>query len=81
MVIVAMIGMGCEFPSSESEAFQSTGRRAHPPSYIAQMRNFCLPPLFRGEMLAAARSGKNYDSSLFREVVEIFASLATQKEF
>lgn len=50
--------MGCEFPTTPDEAFQSTGRRAHAPEYILRMRQYLCPPVYMGEMYADARSGK-----------------------
>lgn len=50
--------MGCEFPTTPSEAFQSTGHRAHNPEYIATMRQFCRPPLLKGELTSDAPYGK-----------------------
>ena len=50
--------MCCEFPSTEHEAFQSTGRRAHSPLYIHQMRKFCKEPLYKGDVFADAAYGK-----------------------
>ncbi len=49
--------MGCEFPTTPSEAFQSTGRRAHPPAYVDAMRKYTQPPLFVGELHASALHG------------------------
>lgn len=61
--------MGCEFPTTPDEAFQSTGRRAHAPEYVLRMRQYARPPVYVGEMYADARSGKEaIDRSLeFRE--------------
>lgn len=61
--------MGCEFPTTPDEAFQSTGRRAHAPEYVLRMRQYARPPVYVGEMYADARSGKGaVDRSLeFRE--------------
>ena len=50
--------MCCEFPTTPTEAFQSTGRRAHSSAYIAQMRSFCKEPIFKGEMTAVVNHGK-----------------------
>lgn len=51
--------MGCEFPSSPSEAFQSTGRRAHSPSYVQSMRQYTTEPLYIGDIFANATHGSN----------------------
>ena len=51
--------MCCEFPSTEQEAFQSTGRRAHSPLYIYKMRKFCKVPLYKGDVFADATYGKD----------------------
>ena len=57
--------MGCEFPTTPEEAFQSTGRRAHPPRYVSQMRRYTRPPKYRGDLFADAVSGrKAIDGSL-----------------
>ncbi|MFI3263279.1 MAG: terminase, partial [Rikenellaceae bacterium] len=50
--------MGCEFPTTPEEAFQSTGKRAHSPSYVGRMRKFCMPPLYKGDIFASAEYGK-----------------------
>ncbi|MFI3314751.1 MAG: terminase [Rikenellaceae bacterium] len=63
--------MACEFPTTELEAFQSTGRRAHAPNYIAQMRKYCKEPIFKGEMFADSQTGKGaIDKSLHFEECE-----------
>lgn len=60
--------MGCEFPSSPSEAFQSTGRRAHSPSYVQSMRQYTTEPLHIGDLYASATHGNNaIDQSLHFE--------------
>lgn len=61
--------MGCEFPTTPDEAFQSTGRRAHAPEYVNRMRSGVRPPLYVGELYAGARTGRGaIDASLeFRE--------------
>lgn len=51
--------MCCEFPSTEQEAFQSTGRRAHSPLYVSQMRQFCKEPLCKGDLFADAMYGRD----------------------
>lgn len=60
--------MGCEFPTTPEEAFQTTGKRAHAPAYISQMRKYAKPPKWKGELFSDARSGKNaIDKSLHFE--------------
>lgn len=49
--------MACEFPTTAQEAFQSTGRRAHAPSYISQMRKNARAPQYIGELFADANQG------------------------
>ncbi len=49
--------MGCEFPTTPSEAFQSTGRRAHPPAYVDSMRKYTMPPLYIGNLHASSQYG------------------------
>lgn len=50
--------MGCEFPTTPDEAFQSTGRRAHAPEYVNRMRGGVRPPLYVGELWADAAAGR-----------------------
>ena len=50
--------MGCEFPTTPDEAFQSTGRRAHAPEYVSRMRAGCRAPRWIGELHADARTGR-----------------------
>lgn len=40
-----------EFPSTATEAFQSTGRRVFRISYVNNMRKYCIPPLFTGDIV------------------------------
>lgn len=49
--------MACEYPTTAQEAFQSTGRRAHAPQYITQMRAYCKDPLYIGDMFADGQYG------------------------
>ncbi len=51
--------MGCEFPTTPSEAFQSTGRRAHNPAYTAAMRKECRKPIFVGEISSDSQQGSS----------------------
>ncbi|MBR3884250.1 MAG: hypothetical protein IKJ31_05770 [Bacteroidaceae bacterium] len=41
-----------EFPSTANEAFQSTGRRVFKISYVQNMRSTCVPPIFKGDIIA-----------------------------
>ncbi|MEG1649511.1 MAG: terminase, partial [Rikenellaceae bacterium] len=57
--------MCCEFPTTEFEAFQSTGRRAHAPNYISAMRKYTCQPKYKGNIFSDAPYGKHaIDSSL-----------------
>lgn len=49
--------MCSEFPSTADEAFQTTGRPAHDPLYVRQLRPFVREPLYVGELLADAAYG------------------------
>jgi hypothetical protein len=42
--------MSAEFPSTPEEAFQSTGRRVFPPSYINGMRKYTRKPEYVGDI-------------------------------
>lgn len=60
--------MGCEFPTTPEEAFQSTGKRAHSPMYVSKMRKYCKAPKYKGEMFSESTTGKNsINSSLHFE--------------
>lgn len=50
--------MKCEYPSTPTEAFATTGRNVHNPNDIQRMMEQCDDPLFRGELIAAAAYGK-----------------------
>jgi hypothetical protein len=50
--------MASEFPTTAAEAFQSTGRRAFAPTYVARLRKTCIEPLLKGEIYADSNSGK-----------------------
>jgi len=39
-----------EFPSTDTEAFQTTGRRYYPIEHVEQMRKFIKPPAFVGDI-------------------------------
>ncbi|MBE9488234.1 MAG: hypothetical protein IMY73_03525 [Bacteroidetes bacterium] len=61
--------MGCEFPTTPQEAFQSTGRRAHSPMYVDNMRKYAKKAVYVGDMFADEHHGKKAinDSLCFRE--------------
>ncbi len=46
-----------EFPSTDTEAFQSSGHRAFHPLYVIKARKTCLPPEFTGRLVSKARKG------------------------
>ncbi len=50
--------MQSEYPSTPTEAFQSTGRRAFAPSYVQKARKNALPPSYIGELFANSQKGK-----------------------
>lgn len=63
--------MGCEFPSSPTEAFQSTGRRAHSPAYVQSMRKYILQPKYIGDLYASSTHGMaSIDNTLHFESTE-----------
>ena len=47
-----------EFPSTPSEAFQSTGRRVFRISYVNSVRSGCCPPPFVGDIETAEENGR-----------------------
>lgn len=47
-----------EFPSTASEAFQSTGRRVFRLSYVNNIRKDCMPPLLKGDIIPCDTPGK-----------------------
>ena len=49
--------MCSEFPSTAEEAFQTTGRPAHDPLYVRQLRPYTREPLYVGELVADATCG------------------------
>jgi hypothetical protein len=51
--------MQSEFPSTDTEAFQSTGARVFPPAYVQNMRKYVINPDFVGEIFADSASGAN----------------------
>ncbi len=50
--------MKSEFPSDDLEAFSSTGARVFAPEYVQQMRKYCMPPEWKGQLFAKGRKGK-----------------------
>jgi hypothetical protein len=60
--------MQAEFPSTDIEAFQSTGARVFPPSYVETMRKHVVAPDFVGEIFADASTGaKSLDNIRIEE--------------
>ncbi len=51
--------MKSEFPTTSEEAFQNTGKKVFPPSYVASLKENLRPPILRGEIFAASRTGKD----------------------
>lgn len=51
--------MCSEYPSTASEAFQSTGRRAFAPQYVLNARQSCCQPSFIGDLYANAIHGSS----------------------
>jgi len=51
--------MKAEYPTTASEAFQSTGRRVFSPNYVENARTTCKPAPERGRMQALGRKGEN----------------------
>ncbi|GHU86793.1 hypothetical protein FACS1894153_4340 [Bacteroidia bacterium] len=52
------VRMRSEYPTTAEEAFQGTGRRFYPLSYVQQQRKFQCEPMFRGDMFADSMRGK-----------------------
>ncbi len=52
-----------EFPSTANEAFQSTGRRVFKISYVHNIRTTCVPPIFKGDIVANDKSILHEDKS------------------
>ena len=50
--------MQSEFPSTDTEAFQSTGARVFAPDYVQLMRRHCMAPEYIGQLFAKGRKGK-----------------------
>ena len=49
--------MCSEYPGTPDEAFQTSGHPAHDPLYVRQMRGFCKPAPFTGEIIGSAPYG------------------------
>ena len=63
--------MQSEFPTTDTEAFQSTGARVFAPSYVQQMRPYCYAPEHIGQLFAAGQKGKEAFINIeFRKVPE-----------
>lgn len=50
--------MMSEFPPSAKDAFQSTGQRVFPPSYVMNLRRTCQDPMLVGDIFGRERKGK-----------------------
>ena len=48
-----------EFPSTATEAFQSTGRRVFQQKYVDNVRRSCVEPCFYGEFIGKAEHGRD----------------------
>ena len=60
--------MCSEYPSTSTEAFQSTGRRAFAPQYVLNARATCCPPSFMGDLYADSLHGPaSLDNIEFKE--------------
>ena len=51
--------MMSEYPSTDTEAFQSTGHRAFAPLYILNARKTCMPPEMVGDVFGSAQKGED----------------------
>lgn len=52
------IAMMNEYPSDPDESFAATQRFAHIPLHLKELETYCKPPLYKGELMADARSGE-----------------------
>jgi hypothetical protein len=60
-----------ENPSTDLEAFETTGARAFPPSFVHAMRKSCMVPSFKGDIFANAYKGETALESIeFKETTE-----------
>lgn len=50
--------MQSEFPTTSTEAFQSTGRRVFSPFYTVNAKRTCIPPLYKGDVYGNDTTGK-----------------------
>lgn len=48
-----------ENPSTDNEAFESTGARAFPPQFVLNMRKTCMSPVYVGDLFANSAKGEN----------------------
>lgn len=51
--------MMSEYPSTDTEGFQSTGHRVFAPYYILQARKTCIPPRWRGDIHGSSMKGED----------------------
>jgi hypothetical protein len=51
--------MQSEFPSTDTEAFISTGSRVFAPDYVKSARKSCIPPSYTGDISGASMKGKD----------------------
>lgn len=56
-----------EFPSTATEAFQSSGRRVFRIAYVNRARLDCLPPTFIGDIKESTKDGK--PTTLFEPII------------
>lgn len=61
--------MNSENPSSVEEAFQATGRKVHPPHYVATLKENLRKPLIIGDIFGEASEGKDAFKNLRIEAV------------
>jgi hypothetical protein len=50
--------MQSEFPTTDTESFQSTGARVFAPDYVQLMRRHCMAPAYIGKLFARGQKGK-----------------------
>jgi len=63
--------MQSEFPTTDLEAFQSTGARVFAPHYVQQMRKTCCEPAYIGQLFAKGQKGSDALIDIdFRETPE-----------
>ncbi len=53
------VDMNCENPSTPEEAFQSSGQKVYPPSYVLAVRKHCTNPILTGDIFAKTRIGEH----------------------